>query len=219
MTNALALKKLKKRIDTKLNLPWKKQVRSSLASDFIHEKLGVLFVLHNATRWNSFFDAVKCVAKLFDSKNEALRETFQHFNIAPLTLQEEEYIAEYVRIMEPFTLALDSLQNEKEMSLGCVLPTIKLLKDTLEELSLDATIIHSQPLILCVLQGLEKRFRPFFTNIHLKLASVSDPNFKTIWVEPEDFESIVSLLKSVIRRLKKRNTNRDVAADSSLGQG
>jgi hypothetical protein len=121
----VTFKKVKKRLDAKLQAIWKKQARSSLTSDFIKSKLGVIFVLYNSTRWNSFFDAIECVTKLIHSKNEELAEVFRHFNIAPLTKTEEEFLTEYVRIMEPFTQALDVLQNEERMSIGVVLPTIK----------------------------------------------------------------------------------------------
>ncbi|XP_045031061.1 uncharacterized protein LOC116932902 [Daphnia magna] len=89
-----AFKKLKRRIEAKLQAIWNKQARSSLASDYIKSKLGVLFVLYNVTRWNSFFDSVECVTKLIGSKNEELAEVFHHFNIAPLTKTEEEFLIE-----------------------------------------------------------------------------------------------------------------------------
>ena len=64
--NNVAFKKMKKRIDAKLQKIWNKQSRSSLASDHIKDKLGILFVLYNTTRWNSFYDAVECVTKLIE---------------------------------------------------------------------------------------------------------------------------------------------------------
>lgn len=35
--------------------------------------------------------------------------------------------------MEPFTQALGVLQNEEQMSIGCLSPTTKLLEDTMQE--------------------------------------------------------------------------------------
>jgi hypothetical protein len=138
----VTFKKLKKRLEAKLQAIWNKQPRSSLALDLIKSKLGVLFVLYNATRWNSFFDAIECVTKLIGSKNQELAEVFNHFNIVPLTKTKEEFLVEYVRIMEPFTQALDVLQNEEKMSIGCVLPTIRLLQETMTEFSKDISIVH-----------------------------------------------------------------------------
>lgn len=158
----------------------------ALWRQIISRKLGILFVLYNATRWNSFFDAVEYVTKLIESKNKELTEVFHHFKITPLTNTEEEFLIEYVRVMEPFTQALDVLQNEEKMSIGCVLPTIRLLQETMTEFPKDDTIVHCQPLVLAVLCGLEKRFGEMFNNIHLRLASVSDPNFKTIWADENE---------------------------------
>ncbi len=87
--------------------------------------------------FSTFFDTIECVTKLIQSKSQELSEVFQHFNITPLTKTEEEFLFEYVRIMEPFTQALDILQNEETLSIGCVLPTIRLLENTMTEFSKD----------------------------------------------------------------------------------
>nr|CAH0108254.1 unnamed protein product [Daphnia galeata] len=195
--NNVAFKRMKKRIDAKLQKIWNKQSRSSLsASDHIKDKMGFLFVLYNATRWNSFYDAVQCVSELF-----------LHFTIAPLTKDEEEFLLEYVRIMEPFTQALDVLQNEEKMSLGCVLPTIKLLQERMEEFSNDSSIVHCESLVMAIISGLHSRFGDMFKNLHMRLASVSDPNFKTIWADDSEKEQLVTLLKSTVRRHKAFNLN------------
>lgn len=162
-------------MDRKLKKIWNKQSRSSLASDFIKEKLGLLFILHNQTRWNSFYDALNCVQKFSKTKTKELDETFRHFAVNPLTQSEKEFIAEYVRIMEPFTEALDVLQNEENMSIGCVIPTMKLLIEKMEEFGTDPTIIHCGPLVSAVLLGLQTRFERLLTEHHLIIASISDP--------------------------------------------
>lgn len=53
--------KLKNSLDKKLPAIWNKQNRSSLASDYIKDKLGELFIIHNATRWNSYYDCAKLI--------------------------------------------------------------------------------------------------------------------------------------------------------------
>jgi hypothetical protein len=174
--NNVTIKKKKKRFDAKLQKIWNKQSRSSLASDYIKDKLGVLFVLY--TRCNSLYDAVACVTKLIETKNDELSDLFLHFNIVPFTKAEEEFLLEYVRIMEPFTQALDVLQNEEKMSLGCVLPTIRLLQEKMEEFSKDSLIEHCETLVLAIISGLYTRFGEMFKNVHMRLASVSDPNVK-----------------------------------------
>ncbi|XP_045026902.1 uncharacterized protein LOC123470573 [Daphnia magna] len=111
--------------------------------------------------------------------------------------------------MEPFTQALDVLQNEGKMSIGCVFPTIRLLQETMTEFSKDISIVHCQPLVSAVLLGLEKRFGLMFHNNHLRLASISDPNFKTIWADEEEKAQLITLLKSVVRRHQSTDSTPD----------
>ena len=200
-------KKLKKSVDKKLQKIWNKQARSSLASDFIEEKLGSLFVLHNQTRWNSFFDALNFVHKCINTKITELEDIFQHFKVQTLSATEKEFIGEYVRVMEPFTQALDLLQDEETMSIGCVIPTIKLLIEKIEEMSKDPTIIHCMPLVFAVLGGLHARFDRLMQEKHLIIASLSDPMFMMIWVD-EDYvkADCVTLLKGAVRRVKVNHT-------------
>lgn len=201
-------KKLKKKIDQKLQKIWNKQARSSLAYDFIEEKLGSLFVLHNQTRWNAFFDAMNCVQKFINTKTTELEDVFLHFKVLPLTETEKEFISEYVRVMEPFSQALDLLQDEETMSIGCVIPTIKLLIEKIEDFSKDHTIIHCSPLVSAVLDGLKSRFHRLMNENHLIIASISDPMFKLIWVDVDDAKKAeyTTLLKGAVRRVKVNRT-------------
>jgi hypothetical protein len=194
--------KLKKQVDRKLQKIWNKQSRSSLASDTIKEKLGSLFILYNQTRWNSFYDAMNCVLKFSNTKSTELAETFRHFGLSSLTQLEKEFIGEYVRIMEPFTQALDVLQNEENMSIGCVIPTIKLLVEKMEEFSVDPTIHHCGSLVFAVLGGLHARFDHLMNERHLIMASISDPMFKMIWAEDNSKAEYTLLLKGAVRRVK-----------------
>jgi hypothetical protein len=210
-----AFNKIKKRVDAKLQCIWNKQARSSLSSDYIMNKLGALFVLFNATRWNSFYDALKCVCDFIEAKNELLRETFQHFKIVPLTGAEEQFLLEYVRIMEPFTQALDVFQNEEAMSLGCVLPTILLLQDRMTLFSKDKSIKHCRALIGAISSSIETRFSPMFTDNHMRFASITDPHFKTVWLEDEDTDKLLltNLLRSKVQRLSRQNETSQNSTD------
>ncbi|KAI9565177.1 hypothetical protein GHT06_008954 [Daphnia sinensis] len=97
--------------------------------------------------------------------------------------------------MEPFTQALDVLQNEEKMNIGCVLPTIKLLKTTMLKFLDDETITHCQPIVFAVLGGIDERFSHMMSNNKLKIAAISDPYFKLIWIEEDSVNEYISLLK------------------------
>ncbi|EFX66996.1 hypothetical protein DAPPUDRAFT_262245 [Daphnia pulex] len=49
--------------------------------------------------------------------------------------------------MKPLTEALDVFQNEEQMSVGCVLPVLSLLKEKISAFKNDRTIIHCAPLV------------------------------------------------------------------------
>ena len=103
---------------------WIKHSRSTKASDEITKKLDDLFVIHNETRWNSFFDAVDRFREFINNKKSDLKDVFSHFNVPYFRPAEEDYIREYVKIMQPFTEALDILQADVKVSIGYLLPTL-----------------------------------------------------------------------------------------------
>lgn len=112
----------------KLKAIWRKQSASSNATDFIESKLGKLFVVPNATRWNSFYMALVRVKYFATHNSPDLREVFLHFGLQPLRPVEEETVREYVSCLKPISDALDILQGEKNITLGYLLPTISVLK-------------------------------------------------------------------------------------------
>lgn len=78
----------------------------------------------------------------------------------------------------------------------------------MKKFSNEQTIIHCQPLLDAVLISIETRFSHMMRNNNLKIAAMSDPNFKLVWVEQEDLNDNITLLKGVTRRLKlKSNSN------------
>ncbi|KAI9559513.1 hypothetical protein GHT06_013507 [Daphnia sinensis] len=78
--DSVRFQKLKSSVDAKLTAVWNKQSRSSLTSDFIKATMGELFVIHNATRWNSYYDALEFLreyTKIMKPLTEAL-DVFQN---------------------------------------------------------------------------------------------------------------------------------------------
>ena len=71
-----ALKNLMEATDKKLTAIWAKQNRSSKASDTIIQSLGMLFIIHNETRWNSYFKAMQRVKYFITKKKTELKKTF-----------------------------------------------------------------------------------------------------------------------------------------------
>lgn len=58
----------------KMRALWNKQERTSLIADTIHDELNIYIIVPNATRWNSTFQAVKCLKdQLIKSESEVQR--------------------------------------------------------------------------------------------------------------------------------------------------
>lgn len=76
-----------------------------------------------------------------------MRKLFTELRLSYFTPQEEQYLKEYVRVMNPIVDALDILQGEENVGMGFLLPTMAVLKNSLRLMQGDATIIHCQPLI------------------------------------------------------------------------
>ncbi|KZS20264.1 Uncharacterized protein APZ42_013103 [Daphnia magna] len=147
---------------------------------------------------------IELCAQMYQYENNRIEEIFLHFKVLPLTETEKEFISEYDRVMEPFTQALDLLQDEETMSIGCVIPTIKLLIEKTEDSAKDPTIIHFIPLVLAVLDGLKARFHRLMHENHLIIGSISDPMFKLIWVDVDDAKEVeyTTVVKGAVRRVK-----------------
>lgn len=192
--------KLKKQLDAKLSAIWNKQSRSALASDYIKKIMGELFVIHNATRWNSYYDALRKVQHFITHKFAELQMVFDHFKVKRMTTAEMEFLKEFIKVMKPIADALDVFQNESKMSVGCVLPVLTLLKEKLKGFQEDRSFTHCVPLITCLIDGVQRRFGKLFDDDFMRLAAISDPHFKLTWSPEEKKTYDTDLLKREVKR-------------------
>ena len=123
-----------------------------------------------------------------------------HFKLKNLTDTEKQFLKEFIKIMKPISDALDVFQNEENMSIGCVLPVLTLLKEKLERFKDDRSIINCVPLINCLLEGVERRFGPLFTDTNMILAAISDPHFKLSWISEDEKSTAIDILKKEVDR-------------------
>lgn len=192
--------------EKKLLSLWSKQNKSSKASDTIQAKLDGLFVVHNATRWNSYFDALERVKTFLTTKREDLIEVFKHFKIDFLRPAEELFIVEYCKIMKPLADALDILQGDKNVSVGYLLPTLAVLKAKMKALEHKRGNPLCEDLIKAIIVGLEKRFDDLFEDEELIIAAILHPMFKTTWIAKEDVPAKVQILQSAYDSFKAKNS-------------
>ena len=175
---------------------WIKHSRSTKASDEITKKLDDLFVIHNETRWNSFFDAVDRFREFINNKKSDLKDVFTHFNVPYFRPAEEDYIREYVKIMRPLTEALDILQADVKVSIGYLLPTLTILMIKMESLRKKPGIIHCKPFISAIISALNDRFGACFDDEDLCLAAMVHPKFKLTWIREADKPNMMEKLNS-----------------------
>ena len=107
-------------------------------------------------------------------------------NTPELKKSELECLHEYVSVMQPVAAALDKLQGEKAAYFGNILPTLHMLQTKLQAMQHNM-LIHCEPLVVVLLEGLERRF-----DKELKLSgaasdkiitAISHPYFNLRWLK------------------------------------
>lgn len=91
-------KKMEESAMGKCNELFKKQRRSSLAADFIKDKIGRYLVAPSSTRWNYVVDSLRVLLLIFEEKPLQMNAIFENFNISNLTQQEIAFLNEYAKV-------------------------------------------------------------------------------------------------------------------------
>ena len=146
------------------------------------------------TRWNSLYDALKCL----DENRSTLNNLLLCLNVTDKFNEDEfAYLTEYVKIFAPLSSAIDNLQKQRDGFYGHLLPTIY---------SLLSTIKSQKKLMECIKRSIKKkRFEYlFYSNEKFDealLAAVLLPEIKIIflnyfksYVDGVDFQYIKNLV-------------------------
>jgi len=165
--------------------------RSTAASDLTYKICQCKFLIPVITRWNSFFDSIKKVT-VYRLK---VIDCFEQLQLCKLRVAEWSFLVEYIKVMEPLTIALDKLQAEKSCYLGYVAPTIITIRHKLMEQN---HLVYCASLSKAIIKGLEKRYSFIFDLKGPKskpyiLATVSHPKFKMGWM-PQQFSEVCKQL-------------------------
>uniref|UniRef100_UPI00358F7D7E zinc finger BED domain-containing protein 4-like isoform X3 n=1 Tax=Myxine glutinosa TaxID=7769 RepID=UPI00358F7D7E len=172
---------------------WNAQNRKTVIANDIKTALGKKLVTPGVTRWNSSHDAYKCLlTEVLDmDKRNNLNQICQRQHPHPLphiTEDDVQIWSEYVKVTAPLAACLDVLQGEEKAYMGCLLPHLQVLKDSLEALSIDGSIVHAQNLVASLLQqpscarkgtkGFDGRFSHLFVDMDLLMATALHPQHK-----------------------------------------
>lgn len=91
-------KKMEESAMGKCNELFKKQRRSSLAADFIKDKIGRYLVAPSSTRWNYVVDSLRVLLLMIEEKPLQMNAIFENFKISNLTQQEIAFLNEYAKV-------------------------------------------------------------------------------------------------------------------------
>ena len=73
----------------------------------------MMLVVPVVTRWNSIYMAMKKLNDIIVKSKDKLKSLFDKLGVNYLSVDEIQFISEYVQTMKPFAMALDILQDEK----------------------------------------------------------------------------------------------------------
>lgn len=198
---------------------WNAQNRNTVTANEIKAALGKKFVTPGATRWNSSYDAYKCLVNMVldvDRRNK-LNQICQRQQPNPLPTITEEDVkvwSEYVKVTAPLAICLDVLQGEETTYMGDLLPHLQLLKDSLKEMSTDESIVHAKNLVAYLLhqntsgregkKGFDGRFGHLFLDEALMMATALHPHHKLVTVRAicrlHDNDAVYSRVKERLIR-------------------
>ena len=167
-----------------------------------------------ATRWNSKYDAVNRLLQI----GVKLNEVCQAVNTPEFKKSELECLNEYVSVMQPTAIALDKLQGEKEAFYGHIMPTLHMVITKLNAMQ-GMILVHCQPLVAALLEGMERRFEKELTFSGTAsdkiIAAISHPYFKMRWLPEDKKDSCRELFIQAVRACdSSSNSSTDHAAQA-----
>ena len=168
----------------------------------------------NATRWNSFFNAVDKLKDLLVTRPDDVAQVFEVLGVAAFSVNQVVFIREYCSVMQPLANALDILQGDKNLYMGYLLPTLVSVQRKLN--ALKPSLQHAGPLLDAILAGLAERFNGYSERPELIIASVTLPNFKLRWLDDIGKEHARSLLYSHVSSFY--NDNRHISESDADSQ-
>lgn len=225
--NALAKKALFQTLK-KLHSLWVLLHRSTHAKSICKTVLGRILKIHNDTRWNSRFDAVKmcCEAEIQKNLNNLIQQLKTDLkcpsaqNLQLLNARDFSVMDYYVKVFEPVAVALDVMQGEFNSSQGFIVPVLQSMKTriaTIEENNKDGTKIHLiKDFKTAMLDAINSRFKNYFLfedfNKDLLLAAITLPHIKTRFIKNDD--DIIFTKNLLIAECKKlKNASSDASQE------
>ena len=150
-------KKLSRSAFAKCQALWNKYGRSNHAVETVTDRLQLGLKRPNQTRWNSVFLAVERLIQIIEAQGEDdFHSVCAEIGVTRLTAADLSFLREYLSAMKPVAQALNIMQSEKHMLLGCLIPTIMILREKL--IAKSAAVTICKPLVSALIQGIDNRY-------------------------------------------------------------
>ncbi|GBP35517.1 hypothetical protein EVAR_20027_1 [Eumeta japonica] len=201
-------KPYKKNYDTamaKCRAVWNLCSRSPKACEVYLESTGKSPTSPCPTRWNSYYN---CIQDLLAVKG-TLNETLKKLGLAIFKEIEIQFLLEYVSCSKPIADGIRSLEGDKDIYYGCLIPELMRMQRILSSLKMD-NLTYCDVLIDVIKESLNRRFERFYKLEEPKakdgiIASVSYPFFKMKWVPKANREYIKDVFVSEVRKIKQED--------------
>lgn len=168
------------------------------------------------TRWNSRFDVVKMCSlpEIRNNLNTLIQKLKSELSCASAqnlqTLSSIDFLVidQYVKVLEPVAIALDSMQKELNGSQGYIMPVLISMRHRISRIEEDSDI--GRDFKKAMLSAINKRFENYFvfgdSNRDLLLAALTLPRVRTNFIaEDEDIIYAKNLLISECKKLMSEN--------------
>lgn len=169
--------------------------RSQKATQAIFEGIGSAIKKPVCTRWNSEYDSV---VHMLAKNKENLKYAMESVGLEKFTGIDYEFLQEYVKVLKPIAVALDTLQQDK-CYFGIYLPVLLSTKEELEEIQ-KSHLNFCAPLVDIMIESIDRRYESLLSfeteeSKFAVLAACTHPFFKLRWIkDPETAEMAKKLL-------------------------
>ena len=160
---------------------WNKANRLTVASDAVQEVTQRRLIVPNATKWNSFYNAV---VRVTENPLAELNELCTKLELRCFTEREFKFLKEYSAVLKPVSRSLDILQGEDNCFFGSLLPTLEAIIKKVVTLKPDLSSM-TVGLAGCIEDTIRTRFQKVFNDDNAIIAAITVPKFKLKWVETQ----------------------------------
>ena len=181
LSSSTASKNVYRNSFAKSSALWNKASKSTVASDTVQEVTKRKLIIPNATRWNSYYNAVVRVSENFLLE---LNELCTKLELRCFSEREFKFLKEYCAVLKPLSRGLGILQGEGNCFFGTLLPTLETIIKKVVALRPDLSSMTIR-LTGAVEDAIRDRFQKVFHDDKAIIAAITVPKFKLKWVEPQ----------------------------------